>query len=81
MRAVSVIIGIIVILLWLLSATYIAAPASVLNLFPTLPLGAVPVRFLGVVFFLLSLVLIFLWAAITKDAPEEVIPSATTFPA
>jgi hypothetical protein len=70
MKAVSIIIGIVVLLLWFVSASYIAAPTSVQKMLPQPPMGSVPHAFLGVLIFLLSMVLIVIWAAFTKDAPE-----------
>jgi len=67
MKPVSTIIAIIVLVLWLGSATYIAAPASVIQMLPTPPMGGIPPAFLGVLLFLLSIVLITFWAGLTPE--------------
>ena len=73
MKGLSVILGIIVLVLWLGSATYIAAPASVLSKLPSPPMGNVPPAFLGVLLFLISIVFIVLWAgwSTEKSVPDE----------
>jgi hypothetical protein len=72
-KGLSVILAIIVMVLWLGSATYIAAPANVLSKLPTPPMGNVPPAFLGVLLFLFSIVFIVLWAGWTpeKSVPDE----------
>ncbi|MDA4112136.1 MAG: hypothetical protein OK439_06320 [Thaumarchaeota archaeon] len=70
MKPLSVIFGIITLVLWLGSATYIAAPDSVTSKLPSPPMGNIPSAFLGVLLFLLSIVVIAVWAVVTKDTPE-----------
>ncbi len=71
MKGVSTIFAIIVLVLWLGSATYIAAPASVLKMLPSPPMGSVPPAFLGVLLFLLGIVLIVVWAGLTPEDSES----------
>lgn len=76
MKGVSFIVAIVVLVLWLGSATYIAAPSSIVQKLPTM--GSVPSGFLGVLLFLLSIVVITLWAGMSsEDADAE----KTTTPA
>ena len=71
MKGVSQIFAIIVVVLWLGSATYIAAPASVLKMLPSPPMGGIPPAFLGVLLFLLGIVVIVVWAGMTPEYSEE----------
>jgi hypothetical protein len=71
MKGVSVIFAIVVLVLWLGSATYIAAPSSVLSKLPSPPMGGVPSAFLGVLLFLFSIIVIVIWAGLTPDTPPE----------
>jgi len=71
MKGLSTVFGIIVAVLWLGSATYIAAPASVTKLLPSPPMGSVPSAFLGVLLFLLSIVVITFWAGLTTENPSQ----------
>jgi membrane protein implicated in regulation of membrane protease activity len=70
LKALSAIIGLVVFILWLISATLIAAPPSVINTLPLPPMGGVPPAFLGVLLFLISIVLITFWAGMGPDNPE-----------
>ena len=70
MKGVSTIFAIIVLVLWLASATYIAAPSSVVKL-PSPPMGNIPPAFLGVLLFLLSIVIIVIWADLTPEDSES----------
>jgi surface polysaccharide O-acyltransferase-like enzyme len=80
MKGVSQIFAIIVVILWLASATYIAAPASVLQLLPSPPMGGVPPAFLGVLLFLFGIIIIVIWAGLTPEGAVEksAKPSETT---
>ena len=71
MKALSVVIGIVVVVLWIVSLTYIAAPSSVQSSLPQPPMGNIPHAFLGVVAFLLSMILLVIWAAATPDKSAE----------
>jgi len=66
MKGVSALIAIIVLVLWLASATYIAAPASISNLLPSAH-SSVPSAFIGVLLFLVSILLIVVWAMMTPE--------------
>jgi hypothetical protein len=74
MKDQSFIFAIVVLVLWLGTLTYIAAPQSIIQKLPTPPMGAVPSAFLGVLLFLLSIVVITFWGAMSSDNPviEEV---------
>ena len=69
MKPLSVVFALITLVLWLGSATYIAAPDSVTKMLPSPPMGNIPSAFLGVVLFLLSTIVIAVWAVVTKDTP------------
>ena len=77
MKPLSVIFAIVTLVLWLGSATYIAAPDSVKSMLPSPPMGNLPSAFLGVLIFLLSIIVIAIWAVVTKDAPEPQTVPAT----
>jgi hypothetical protein len=70
MKPLSIVFALITLVLWLGSATYIAAPSNVTNLLPSPPMGNIPTAFLGVLLFLLSIIVIAVWAVVTKDTPE-----------
>lgn len=70
MQRVSAIFAIIVLVLWFGSATYIAAPPSVLKMLPSPPMGGVPPAFLGVLLFLFSIIVIVIWAGLTPEKSE-----------
>jgi hypothetical protein len=65
MKISSSIFAIIVLVLWLGSLTYIAAPSSIASKLPSLPMGSVPSAFLGVLLFLLGIIVIVIWAGLT----------------
>ena len=71
MKALSAILAIIVLVLWLASATYIAAPANVISLLPSVPMGNVPPAFLGVLLFLVSIIVIVFWAGMSPEETSE----------
>ena len=71
MKGLSVIFAIIVLVLWLGSLTYIAAPASVTSKLPSPPLGGVPSAFLGVLLFLFSIIVIVIWAGLSPEASGD----------
>jgi len=67
MKTLSAILALVVLVLWLGSATYIAAPSSVTDKLPSPPMGSVPPAFLGVLLFLLSIVIITFWAGMGPE--------------
>jgi len=71
MKPISVVFAIIVLVLWLGSATYIAAPDNVKSMLPSPPMGNIPTSFLGVLLFLLSIVVIVLWVGLVPDSTDE----------
>ncbi len=75
MKGLSVIVALVVLVLWVVGFTYIAAPAAPIGnvSIPTPPIGNVPPAFLGVLLFLLGIVFIVLWAGWTPESatPDE----------
>jgi hypothetical protein len=69
MKPLSVVFALITLVLWLGSATYIAAPETVTKMLPSPPMGNIPSAFLGVLLFLLSIIVITVWAVVSKDTP------------
>jgi hypothetical protein len=74
MKGLSTIFAIIVLVLWLGSVLYItapAAPSSVPIKLPSPPMGGIPSAFIGVLLFLLSIIVIVIWVALTPEEAEE----------
>ncbi len=63
MKGIGALFAVIVLLLWLASATYIAAP----GVLPAPPMGGIPTAFLGVILFIVGILLVVVWADM---APE-----------
>lgn len=70
MKGVSVLLAIIVLILWIASATYIAAPASVASMLPSTN-SSVPSAFIGVLLFLVSALVIVVWATLTQEGATQ----------
>jgi hypothetical protein len=68
MKPASSIFALIVIVLWLGSVTYIAAPQQIISKLPTPPMGGVPSAFLGVLLFLFGIIVIVLWAGLVPES-------------
>lgn len=70
MKGIDALFAIIILIVWLASATYIAAPASVTSMLPSTH-GSVPSAFIGVLIFLVSILVIVVWATMTPEKPQE----------
>ncbi len=79
MRIASLLIGIVVLVLWFVSLSLIAAPQSVQNqLLGPVHLSLVQHQILGVVLFMASMLLIVIWAVSTPDVEEQEAVAAKT---
>ena len=79
MKSLSVVLALITLVLWLGSVTYIAAPDTVTSKLPSPPMGNIPSAFLGVLLFLLSIIVIVVWAVVTQDnPPAQKVPATTS---
>jgi len=74
LKALSAILAIAVLILWLGSLAYIIEPALPANStapIPTPPMGNIPPGFLGVLLFLLGIVVITFWAGMGPDKEDS----------
>jgi len=69
----SVILGLVVGLLWLISATLIAAPANVVQMIvpSSLNLSRTAIQMIGLAMFLISMLLVMVWALAGSDGSEK----------
>jgi hypothetical protein len=73
MRPVGIIVALIVVILWFLGATLIAAPPSVVSMIVPgkLGLSSNVIDYVGILTFVVATILIALYTAYSKDRPEE----------
>jgi branched-subunit amino acid permease len=69
MKPAGAVVGIVVVILWFLGATLIAAPSSVINMIipPSLGLGTREIQFIAISTFLVSAILIALYTSLSKE--------------
>ena len=77
MKPAGVIVGIVVVVLWFLGATLIAAPGSVINMIvpPSLGLATNEIQFIAISTFIVAAILIALYTSLSKEEASS--PSAS----
>jgi hypothetical protein len=80
MRPAGAVVGIIVLILWFLGATLIAAPSNVINtIIPTsLHLGSNIIQLIGISTFIVAAILIALYTSISKDETRSTTQAASS---
>jgi hypothetical protein len=73
MKPASLVVGIIVLILWFLGATLIAAPSNVVDMIipPSLKLGANVIQLLGIGTFIIAAMLIAIYTSLSSDDVSE----------
>lgn len=73
MKPASAVVGIIVLILWFLGATLIAAPSNVIDMIipPGLKLGTNVIQLLGIGTFILAALLIAIYTSLSNDGVSE----------
>lgn len=73
MRPVGIIVALIVVILWFLGATLIAAPPAVVSMIipSKLGLSSNDIDYVGILTFVVAAIIITLYTAFSKDRPEE----------
>jgi hypothetical protein len=69
MRPAGIVVGIVVLILWFLGATLIAAPSNVVNMImpPSLHLSSNVVQFIAISTFIAAAIIIALYTSMSKD--------------
>jgi hypothetical protein len=80
MRPTGVVVGIIVLILWFLGATLIAAPSNVVNMIiPTsLHLSSNVIQFIAISTFIVAAILIALYTSLSKDETKTATEALST---
>jgi hypothetical protein len=72
MRSAGIVVGIVVLVLWFLGATLIAAPSNIVNMIipPSLHVSLNVIQFIAISTFIVAAIIIALYTTFSKDEPK-----------